>query len=71
MIKDGLVEEVKSWYPKYDENLDSIKGLGYNVIVYYYQGKLSPEESRTLFKRDTTPFLIRDQSNLVIIIQCA
>lgn len=34
MLKDGLVEEVKSLYPKYDENLVSMKGLGYKEIVY-------------------------------------
>lgn len=44
MLKDGLVEEVKSLYPKYDENLVSMKGLGYKEIVYYLKGKLSLEE---------------------------
>ena len=59
MLKDGLVEEVKSLYPKYDENLVSMKGLGYKEIVYYLKGKLSLEESITLLKRDTRHFAKR------------
>lgn len=59
MLKDGLVEEVKSLYSKYDENLVSMKGLGYKEIVYYLKGKLSLEESITLLKRDTRHFAKR------------
>jgi tRNA dimethylallyltransferase len=59
MLKDGLVEEVKSLYPKYDENLVSMRGLGYKEIVYYLKGELSLEESITLLKRDTRHFAKR------------
>lgn len=50
MLEDGLVDEVKSLYPKYNENLVSMRGLGYKEIVYYLKGDLSLDESVTLLK---------------------
>lgn len=59
MINNGLVDEVKTLYPKYDENLVSMRGLGYKEIVYYLKGELSLEESVSLLKRETRHFAKR------------
>ena len=59
MLEDGLVDEVKSLYPKYNENLVSMRGLGYKEIVYYLKGDLSLDESVMLLKRETRHFAKR------------
>ncbi len=59
MLENGLVDEVKSLYPKYDENLTSMRGLGYKEIVYYLKGKMSLDDAVTLLKRDTRHFAKR------------
>lgn len=59
MINNGLVDEVKALYPKYDENLVSMRGLGYKEIVYHLKGELSLEEAVSLLKRDTRHFAKR------------
>lgn len=54
MIKEGLVDEVKSLLDKgYDRNLVSMQGIGYKEIIEYLDGKISLEEAVELIKKNT------------------
>ena len=57
MIKEGLVDEVKSLLDKgYDRNLVSMQGIGYKEIIEYLDGKISLEEAVELIKKNTRHF---------------
>ena len=61
MIKEGLVDEVKSLLDKgYDRNLVSMQGIGYKEIIEYLDGKISLEEAVELIKRRTQGILQKD-----------
>ena len=54
MIKEGLVNEVKSLLDKgYDRNLVSMQGIGYKEIIEYLDGKISLDEAVELIKKNT------------------
>ena len=60
MIKEGLVDEVKSLLDKgYDRNLVSMQGIGYKEIIEYLDGKISLEEAVELIKKNTRHFAKR------------
>ena len=60
MMKDGLVEEVKSLISQgYGRDLVSMQGLGYKEIVAYLEGKITLEEAVYILKRDTRHFAKR------------
>lgn len=60
MMKDGLVEEVKSLISQgYGRNLVSMQGLGYKEIVAYLEGEITLEEAVYILKRDTRHFAKR------------
>ena len=44
MIENGLVEEVRNIYKKYNEFPTAMQGLGYKEVVEYLQGKINKEE---------------------------
>lgn len=59
MLSDGLVEEVKGLYPKYSEDLVSMRGLGYKEIIAYLKGETTLDEAIAVLKRDTRHFAKR------------
>ena len=60
MVEDGLVKEVQGLLDKgYDENLTSMRALGYKEIVSYLKGEISLEEAKYIIKRDTRHFAKR------------
>ncbi len=60
MIKEGLVEEVKSLLDKgYKKELVSMQGLGYKEIVKYLEGEYSLDYAIEIIKRDTRHFAKR------------
>lgn len=60
MMKDGLVEEVKSLISQgYGRDLVSMQGLGYKEIVAYLEGEITLEEAVYILKRDTRHFAKR------------
>ena len=60
MVKNGLVEEVKSLLAAgYGRNLVSMQGLGYKEIAAYLEGEYTLEEAVYKIKRDTRHFAKR------------
>lgn len=60
MIKDNLVEEVKSLLQKgYKKDLVSMQGLGYKEIIAYLEGEYNLDYAIELIKRDTRHFAKR------------
>jgi tRNA dimethylallyltransferase len=54
MIKDGLLEEVKSILGRgYDENLKPLQSLGYKQSIEFLHGKYNWDESVHIIKRNT------------------
>ena len=63
MIKDGLVDEVRSLLAKgYTSDLPGMSAIGYNEIADYLNDRCTLEESILLIKRKTRQF-IRRQAN--------
>lgn len=64
MIQEGLIEEVKKIYTKYDKFPTAMQGLGYKEVVEYLKNKITLEqaiekikmESRRYSKRQLTWF---------------
>jgi tRNA dimethylallyltransferase len=60
MVKDGLLEEVKSLAAKgYTRDLVSMQGLGYKEMLAYLAGECTFEEAVEILKRDTRHFAKR------------
>lgn len=60
MIKDGLIDEVKSLKEKgYTKDLVSMQGLGYKEILDYLDGSSTLDEAIYILKRDTRHFAKR------------
>ena len=59
MIKQGLVEEVKMIYRKYNKFPTAMQGLGYKEIVQYIEGKTSKEEAIEKIKLETRRYAKR------------
>ncbi|APC48549.1 tRNA (adenosine(37)-N6)-dimethylallyltransferase MiaA [Virgibacillus halodenitrificans] len=59
MIKDGLVEEVKSLYEKGYEKYGSMKAIGYKEIVPYIHGKQPFEEAVENLKKNSRRYAKR------------
>ena len=59
MIKDGLIEEVKSLLEKYKEFPTAMQGLGYKEVVEYLENKLSKEEMIEKIKQETRRYAKR------------
>lgn len=57
MVKNGLVEEVKSLLNMgYSKNLVSMQGIGYKEIVLYLEGNITLEEAVEMIKQETRRF---------------
>ena len=60
MLKDGLIDEVKSLKEKgYGKDLVSMQGLGYKEILDYLDGSSTLDEAIYILKRDTRHFAKR------------
>jgi tRNA dimethylallyltransferase len=60
MLKDGLVEEVRSLKKRgYTKDMVSMQGLGYKEILDYLDGACTLEEAVYVLKRDTRHFAKR------------
>ncbi len=63
MIKDGLIDEVKNLRTRrYNENLNSMQGLGYKQINKYLDGEYDKETAIDLIKRDTRRYAKRQMT---------
>lgn len=63
MIKDGLIDEVKNLRARgYNENLNSMQGLGYKQINKYLNGVYDKETAINLIKRDTRRYAKRQMT---------
>ena len=59
MIEQGLVDEVKNVYNKYEKFPTAMQGLGYKEVVEYLEGKISFEEMVDKIKLETRHFAKR------------
>lgn len=60
MVKNGLVEEVKSLLNMgYSKNLVSMQGIGYKEIILYLEGNITLEEAVEMIKQETRRFAKR------------
>lgn len=60
MVKNGLVEEVKSLLNMgYSKNLVSMQGIGYKEIVLYLEGNITLDEAVEMIKQETRRFAKR------------
>ena len=59
MIKQGLVEEVKMIYKKYNKFPTAMQGLGYKEIAQYIEGKTSKEDAIEKIKMETRRYAKR------------
>ena len=60
MIKDGLIEEVKSLYNNgYNKSYQSMQAIGYKEIIDFLEGNISKSEAIRLIKRNTRRFAKR------------
>ena len=59
MIENGLIEEVKRIYNKYNEFPTAMQGLGYKEVVEYLQHEISKEEMIEKIKQETRRYAKR------------
>lgn len=57
MIKDGLVEEVRSLIKKYPSDLPALNSIGYKEIIDYLQGRLTLPEAKEKIKFNTHAYV--------------
>ena len=53
MIKEGLIEEVKSFYDKNIRSKSIMTGIGYKELYEYFDGNISLEEAIDLIKKNS------------------
>lgn len=61
-FEQGIIEETKALYEKYDADLPALTSLGYKEIKQYLDGELSLEECKDLFKQNTRRFSKRQMT---------
>ena len=59
MIKDGLVEEVKSLLKKFDLSLTARQAIGYKEIISYLNDELSLDDAIALIQKRTRNYAKR------------
>ena len=59
MIEQGLIEEVKNIYKKYESFPTAMQGLGYKETVQYLEGKITKEEMIEKIKQETRRYAKR------------
>lgn len=59
MIEQGLIEEVKEVYNKYEKFPTAMQGLGYKEVVQYLENELTKEEMIEKIKQETRRYAKR------------
>jgi len=59
MLQQGLIEEVKGIYKKYNKFPTAMQGLGYKEVVEYLEGKCTKEEMIEKIKMETRRYAKR------------
>ena len=59
MLEQGLIEEVKNVYNKYEKFPTAMQGLGYKEVVEYFDGKLTKQEMIDKIKQETRRYAKR------------
>ena len=59
MIEQGLIEEVKKIYQKYEKFPTAMQGLGYKEVVEYLEGKTTKEEMIEKIKQESRRYAKR------------
>ncbi len=59
MIENGLIQEVKDIYKKYDEFPTAMQGLGYKEVVQYIEGNCTKQEMIDKIKQETRRYAKR------------
>lgn len=59
MIEQGLLDEVKHIYEKYDEYPTAMQALGYKEVVQYFENKISYDEMVDKIKQETRRYAKR------------
>lgn len=59
MFKDGLLEEAKKIYEKYNDSLEKIQAIGYKELFQYFRGEITLEEALELIKRESRRYAKR------------
>lgn len=59
MIEQGLIEEVKEIYEKYDKFSTAMQGLGYKEVVQYLEREITKEEMIEKIKQETRRYAKR------------
>lgn len=62
MIKDGLVEEVRTLLKKYRSDLPALNTIGYKEIIDYLRGKNSLKEAIIKIKNNTHDYVRRQET---------
>ena len=62
MIKQGLVDEVRSIYEKYKKFPTAMQGLGYKEVIWYLENKISYDEMIELIKKETRRYAKRQMT---------
>lgn len=62
MIEQGLVDEVKSVYKKYNKFPTAMQGLGYKEVVEYLENKTTKEEMIEKIKQETRRYAKRQMT---------
>ena len=62
MINDGLIEEVKALFQKYDEFPTAMQGIGYKEIKEYLNEKISKEEAIEKIKLESKHYAKRQMT---------
>ena len=59
MIEQGLIDEVKEIYQKYQSFPTAMQGLGYKEVVEYLEGKISKDDMIEKIKQETRRYAKR------------
>ena len=59
MLEQGLIEEVKQIYQKYDKFPTAMQGLGYKEVVGYLDGEITKEQMVEKIKQETRRYAKR------------
>ncbi len=59
MFDEGLLEEAKKIYIKYNEELEKVQAIGYKELFLYFKGKTTLEGAKELIKQDSRRYAKR------------
>lgn len=62
MIKNGLIEEVRSLLKKYKPDLPALNTIGYKEIIDYVQGRIELKEAIAKIKNNTHDYVRRQET---------